>query len=86
MAVAVVVAAAAAGAAAPEEARRAVRPASRCTRGEVRMGAARAEDPAASESVSSGVVQGAPRGEESLGALRPRSRGNDAEDDAEAPA
>lgn len=40
-----VAAAAAAGAAAPEEARRAVRPASRCARGEVRRGAARAGGP-----------------------------------------
>lgn len=59
--------AAAAGAAAPEEARRAVRPASRCTGGEVRRGAARAGDSAVSESQSSGVARGAPRGEASLG-------------------
>jgi hypothetical protein len=82
----VAVAAAAAGAAAPEEARRAVCPASRCARGEVRRGAAGAGDPVASESGSSGVARGSPRGEANLGALRPRSRGNDAGNDAEAPA
>lgn len=62
-----VAAAAAAGAAAPEEARRAVRPASRCARGEVRRGAAGAGDPVASESASSGVARGSPEGRGEFG-------------------